>query len=186
MTNSYSHTEYPSNPRRPELDFCAAFPIPNWTEEPHDPLMPSGHEDKAFEPQTLEVDLSLLPSSATSCGPLVHKHTRDEIMAGPPNIASLPLETVLRICRVISSDGGPGSAISRDLTAIALTCRSLNEPALDTLWHSIRSLAPLLRTLPEDLCIVAPFFYNSGDGRIPRAGSQLVSTTLLLAHMKSH
>ncbi len=107
-------------------------------------------------------------------------------MAELPNITSLPLDTVLRICRAISLREGPGSAVSRDLAALALTCRSLSEPALDTLWHSIRSLAPLLRTLPEDLCIVAPFVYDSVDGRLPRAGSQFVSATLLLACMDSH
>ncbi|KAL1948833.1 hypothetical protein VTO73DRAFT_10639 [Trametes versicolor] len=60
---------------------------------------------------------------------------------------------------------------------MALACRSLSDPALDTLWHTLRSLAPLLCTLPEDLCVTVPFKYEAKYGEwlvIPSTGSQFV------------
>ncbi len=70
-----------------------------------------------------------------------------------PTLCSLPLESLLRICRMLSSRcGTQQSAARRDLTSLALTCRFLSEPAFDTLWHTIGTLGPLLCTLPQDLC----------------------------------
>lgn len=81
-------------------------------------------------------------------------------MSASPTICSLPLSIVLRICLYISvplsENYTPGGTIRRDLVAMALACRSLSDPALDTLWHTLRSLAPLLCTLPEDLLCRSP------------------------------
>jgi hypothetical protein len=37
------------------------------------------------------------------------------------------------------------------LAALAVTCKVLYEPALDVLWSSLASVAPLLLTMPPDL-----------------------------------
>ena len=36
------------------------------------------------------------------------------------------------------------------LTRLARTCKAFQDPALDILWHSQDSLAPLLKCLPRD------------------------------------
>lgn len=127
-------------------------------------------------------------------------------MAVPPTICRLPLETILRICKCLLSQERSNSTIRRDLVSVALTCSAFSEPAFDTLWHTIDTLAPLLRTLPEDLCTVAPFVSSSitsgapslrsvselitssvppyvTQGRTSHARSQLVSTTSVSARL---
>ena len=39
----------------------------------------------------------------------------------------------------------------RDIAAVARTCSALYEPAMDVLWHTLYSLAPLVKCLPPDL-----------------------------------
>ncbi|KII86169.1 hypothetical protein PLICRDRAFT_700290 [Plicaturopsis crispa FD-325 SS-3] len=38
-----------------------------------------------------------------------------------------------------------------ELASLARTCRAFHDPALDVLWRTLRSLEPLIRTLPADL-----------------------------------
>lgn len=122
------------------------------------------------------------------------------IMAVPSTICRLPLETVLLICGCLLSQDGSNST-RRDLVAVALTCRSLSEPAFDTLWHTIHTVAPLLCTLPEDLCTTAPYVSSSATNGAPllrsvseiitssappyatQGRSQLVSTAFVSAHL---
>ncbi len=95
-----------------------------------------------------------------------------------PTLCSLPPETILRICQILSLgyDGAEQSAAPRrDLTSLALTCRFVCEPALDTLWHTLDTLAPLLCTLPQDLCTIVPFVYSATGDHESFTGTQLVS-----------
>lgn len=39
---------------------------------------------------------------------------------------------------------------TRTLVALALTCKTFLEPALDRLWHEQQTLVPLVKTLPVD------------------------------------
>jgi hypothetical protein len=52
------------------------------------------------------------------------------------------------VCDVPYASNGqyPGT-----LAAFAATCRAISEPALDTLWHTQSTIAPLLRCMPSDL-----------------------------------
>lgn len=43
--------------------------------------------------------------------------------------------------------------LKADQVAVALTCSSLREPALDSLWKQQDSLLPLLSTLPRNLWV---------------------------------
>ena len=38
---------------------------------------------------------------------------------------------------------------AHDLAALARTCRTFKEPALDVLWRTLNNLSPLARCLPE-------------------------------------
>lgn len=94
----------------------------------------------------------------------------------PPTLCSLPLESLLRVCELLSEwHEGQQSTPRRDLTSLALTCRFLSEPAFNTLWHNLRDIAPLLCTLPWDLCTTAPFIYQRTKESDPKTGSQLAS-----------
>ena len=41
--------------------------------------------------------------------------------------------------------------INQTVAALARTCKTFSEPALDGLWHSLLTIGPLLRTFPEDV-----------------------------------
>lgn len=83
----------------------------------------------------------------------------------PPTIFTLPPDTILRVCELLRTELNFLPDRSHDLVSFALTCRSFSEPALNTLWYRIRSLAPLLTsTLPKDLCTAAPFVYRGIKG----------------------
>ncbi|KAI0641509.1 hypothetical protein C8Q79DRAFT_315625 [Trametes meyenii] len=69
----------------------------------------------------------------------------------PANIYSLPQDTILRICRLLFYGNDPNGDGHRALAALAVTCRTLSGPALDTLWHALGSLIPLIYLLPDDL-----------------------------------
>ncbi|EIW79851.1 hypothetical protein CONPUDRAFT_144981 [Coniophora puteana RWD-64-598 SS2] len=55
-------------------------------------------------------------------------------------------ELISMICSFLS-----GPKDSATLVALASTCKILRDPALDALWHDLRSLAHLVMCLPEDL-----------------------------------
>ena len=40
------------------------------------------------------------------------------------------------------------------LVALAQTCKALSEPSLDLLWSTQVTLAPLMRTLGDDICVM--------------------------------
>ncbi len=105
----------------------------------------------------------------------------------PSTICRLPLETILRIYKFLLSHEGPNAAIRRDLVAVALNCHSLSEPAFDTLWHTIHTLAPLLRTLPEDLCTIAPFVSGAATCEAPllRSVPEIIASSVRTSYAKS-
>ncbi|OJT02413.1 hypothetical protein TRAPUB_7066 [Trametes pubescens] len=81
----------------------------------------------------------------------------------PPTISSLPPDIVKRVCEFILLHPvhwrfTRTSIIHPDLASLALACRSLSGPALDTLWRTLGIISPLLHTLPEDLCTTALMF----------------------------
>jgi hypothetical protein len=39
----------------------------------------------------------------------------------------------------------------RDVVALATTCKTFRDPALQIVWSEIRSLVPLIRCLPSDI-----------------------------------
>lgn len=57
-------------------------------------------------------------------------------------------EILEHIFRLLSSR--EGGRHLRTLAALARTCKSFSEPALDLLWHSQTSLVPLISNLPPD------------------------------------
>lgn len=94
----------------------------------------------------------------------------------PSTIHSLSLSTIARISyHISSSDDSETADIRRDLVALALTSRSFSKSALDMLWHTLQSLAPLLRTLPEDLCTVAPLEFEESCGDDMRPTREVVT-----------
>lgn len=103
-----------------------------------------------------------------------------------PTLSSLPPEIVTRICQIHLLDWYKSrqSDLRCDLTALALTCHSLTDVVFDTLWNSLSSVAPLLRTLPEDLCTTAPFIHPPSHGNYNAPGiqgTQLVSAPQALS-----
>lgn len=59
----------------------------------------------------------------------------------------LPVETLLDIFTIIHEDSSVDSYPT--LAALARTCRTFKEPALDTLWKHIHGLEPLISCFPE-------------------------------------
>jgi hypothetical protein len=49
--------------------------------------------------------------------------------------------------------GGMDVEYPGTLAALAMTCKVIYEPALDVLWSSLVSVAPLLLTMPPDLWV---------------------------------
>jgi hypothetical protein len=62
-------------------------------------------------------------------------------------------EIVTRVCLGLccDSDSYYGRQYAGSLAAFAITCRAISEPALDVLWHTQYSIAPLLRCMSSDL-----------------------------------
>jgi hypothetical protein len=59
----------------------------------------------------------------------------------------LPVETLLDIFTIIQEDSPVDP--NPTLAALARTCRTFKEPALDTLWKHIYGLDPLISCFPE-------------------------------------
>lgn len=84
--------------------------------------------------------------------------TREHLRMAQPTILTLSQEVLLRICYwIIPPPRFDASeefqAMPRALVALALSCRTLSEAALDVLWYALESPWPLLYTLPRDLCV---------------------------------
>ncbi|KAG0707384.1 hypothetical protein DFH29DRAFT_995174 [Suillus ampliporus] len=62
-------------------------------------------------------------------------------------VCLLPPEILLHIFTIHDEDYSPVSRAT--LAALARTCRTFKEPALDTLWKSINGFKPLISCLPE-------------------------------------
>ena len=62
------------------------------------------------------------------------------------------------------------------LTALALTCRLLYDPAMDILWSALESLAPLVQCISSDAweVVEAPFVRFSLLPQPPETQKQLV------------
>jgi hypothetical protein len=66
------------------------------------------------------------------------------------HICLLPVETLFDIFATIYEDS---SRLSRTtIAALARTCRTFKEPALDVLWKDIDGFRPLISYFPE--CVV--------------------------------
>ncbi|KAJ7772228.1 hypothetical protein B0H16DRAFT_1714437 [Mycena metata] len=63
------------------------------------------------------------------------------------------LELVEMVCYNLGADGDSAYGT---LAALALTCRSLQDPALDALWSHQESLIPILSCMPADIFNVRP------------------------------
>jgi hypothetical protein len=63
------------------------------------------------------------------------------------DISFLPTEILLHIFAIIHDDFGRDSRAT--LAALARTCRTFEEPALDTLWRNIDGLKPIVSCMPE-------------------------------------
>jgi hypothetical protein len=69
-----------------------------------------------------------------------------------PHICLLPAEILCEIFTIIREDRfKPNSR--RTVAALARTCRTFQEPALDVLWRDIKGFEPLLSCLPEGVVI---------------------------------
>ncbi|KII91891.1 hypothetical protein PLICRDRAFT_52018 [Plicaturopsis crispa FD-325 SS-3] len=76
-------------------------------------------------------------------------------------------EIISQVCSELYKVDGAVTLV--DLARLARTCRALCDPALDTLWHTLPSLDPLIRTLPADLwCIrdLETTYDSNGDKHI--------------------
>jgi hypothetical protein len=60
----------------------------------------------------------------------------------------------------------------RDLAALAATCKTFRDPALEILWSTLRDFAPLARCLPNDI-------WNEAKDSLPSEGPGPVLTTLV-------
>lgn len=67
------------------------------------------------------------------------------------SICSLSPRSIASICTHLRLLGAPQS-----LAHLARTSHLFHDAALDALWHTIRSLVPLLYTFPSDLCSIHP------------------------------
>lgn len=56
------------------------------------------------------------------------------------------LEVVEEVCYYLST-----GTSSRNALALAVTCKILHNPALNSLWKTQKSIIPLLSCLPDDL-----------------------------------
>jgi hypothetical protein len=69
-----------------------------------------------------------------------------------PHVCFLPAEILCDIFTTIREvDSKPNSR--RTVAALARTCRTFQEPALDVLWRDIKGFKPLLSCLPEGVVI---------------------------------
>ncbi|KAH9949853.1 hypothetical protein B0H21DRAFT_687827 [Amylocystis lapponica] len=69
----------------------------------------------------------------------------------PTSTCRLSSETLGRICIYLLNYGKTGIAT---LPAFARSCQVFRNPALDVLWHSLPTLAPLIMVMPSDLWIM--------------------------------
>jgi hypothetical protein len=61
----------------------------------------------------------------------------------------LAIQDILRL--IFESFDPHNSDDNYSLVALAFTCHTFEEPALDYLWHTQTSLRPLLKCLPQDM-----------------------------------
>jgi hypothetical protein len=65
------------------------------------------------------------------------------------HISRLSTEILLDIFDTVIDDNFNGRKSRATLAALARTCRTFKEPALDTLWKNIDGFEPLISSLPE-------------------------------------
>jgi hypothetical protein len=68
------------------------------------------------------------------------------------HVCLLPAEILCDIFTTIREDDSKPSCRAT-VAALARTCRTFQEPALDVLWRDIKGFKPLLSCLPEDVVI---------------------------------
>jgi hypothetical protein len=64
----------------------------------------------------------------------------------------LPVETLLNIFAIIHHEEYNSLNSYPTLAALARTCRTFKEPALDTLWKHIHGFEPLISCFLEGVC----------------------------------
>ncbi|OAX31966.1 hypothetical protein K503DRAFT_870402 [Rhizopogon vinicolor AM-OR11-026] len=68
------------------------------------------------------------------------------------HVCLLPTEILLVVFTIIREEPGTRDSLKRDtnsIAALARTCRTFKEPALDVLWENISGIKPLISFLPE-------------------------------------
>jgi hypothetical protein len=76
-------------------------------------------------------------------------------------LLDLPTEILLHIFTIIYENPQAwGSVDSATIAALARTCRTFKEPALDVLWEDIEGFKPLL------LCLPVGLIRRKGNGKL--------------------
>lgn len=57
------------------------------------------------------------------------------------------LDIVRNVFQLVYDESGNGP---KNVAVLAITCRAFKDPALDVLWRTMLTLAPLIMCLPED------------------------------------
>ncbi|OJA10044.1 hypothetical protein AZE42_07693 [Rhizopogon vesiculosus] len=66
------------------------------------------------------------------------------------HVCLLPTEILLGIFTIIREEPGTRDSLKREtIAALARTCKTFKEPALDVLWENISGIKPLISFLPE-------------------------------------
>ena len=86
-------------------------------------------------------------------------------------------EIVVQIAWQSRSQQDEGQGL-RDVAAVARTCSALYEPAMDVLWHTLYSLAPVVKCLPPDV------WYE--EERIDKRSSKNIIKTTLVSIFHQH
>ncbi|KAJ3011911.1 hypothetical protein NUW54_g2026 [Trametes sanguinea] len=89
-----------------------------------------------------------IPSSSYTPPPEVREEAMLLIRA---NLFSLPPTVIERICEILHEEKTRWGM--QALASFSRTCWAINVLAQGVLWRTLPSIAPLLRTLPADLCL---------------------------------
>lgn len=91
-------------------------------------------------------------------GPPLSPNTQDIILATPNETRELSnTHRCLLIPEIVQLISGEvdtsfhGVEKRKALSALAQTCRSFQEPALNLLWHTLHSIKPLIMCMPSNL-----------------------------------
>jgi len=121
------------------------------------------------------------PSLLQSCHPLEHSLSNLAVIRNKMHRALQIPEIVAHIFSCIapallhtSLNVYPCHLVATDLVALARTCHTFNEPALDVLWRNLVNLSPLIRCLP------VAFRRTRKRYNMPEVSPSLTSTSFIL------